>query len=672
MADENPLKTPVLSYDIGGNTNAENDIHDAITRYRQVAHNARWSRASRNKENWNFFHGRQDWSHKMQHQSQDFMPDFPMAMERIAGMFAAPFLETTDWFDVDNIGLGPAAFDPVTIRRFLLYYLGRLYQAGDYSDVARNFGIVMNDAGKMIAMEAICTTKVYPVLCNRFQFLLESGNPLGQYESDYSQLDNTVQQIEVPTLRLAIDVVPWEDFFPDPTGNNLYDIHEKSVSLVALRDNPDYDQEIIDSLENQRGGGDSGGTHPDYEKRRRSDQDDPGDQAVYSPRIRECWGDVVDLRTGKRLLPRNSLCTVTTTKKFLRPPTPNPFWIGRRPFVSGTILRVPLSTVHKALADHAVPVARSMNELDNLMLDGAIAEVWGVRQFRPDLLENPEECDNGIPQGYTGKMKEGAQPTDKFLERVDDGAIPQLAMEMQRQKSSQFQIATALPETAQGNLPQRQVKATELNLTNQSSQGFFGTGAALLDKSFVCPMLDLAWGMLWQYVDDFLEPEVTQIIGPERALVLQQMTAAERFVMMASSVRFNVKGLRELMQSQEMFSRLTTFLQSLGVNPALLMAFDSKYDVVPYMEDMMKAMRLSPERYEKKQGGYSIDPAAAGVPQPDVIAPAGGIGDAGTGPGGPTSATPAAPGTQGTGTFGSEIERAMTPESSSGFRGSQP
>ena len=109
MADENPLATPVLSYDLDGNTNAENEIHDAIIRYRQVSHNARWSRSSRNKENWNFFHGRQDWSHKMKHQSQDFMPDFPMAMERIAGMFAKPFLDTETWFGVNPIGIGPAA-----------------------------------------------------------------------------------------------------------------------------------------------------------------------------------------------------------------------------------------------------------------------------------------------------------------------------------------------------------------------------------------------------------------------------------------------------------------------------------------------------------------------------------------------------------------------------------
>ena len=665
------MKTPVLSYDMDGNTNAENEIHDAIIRYRSISHNARWTRSARNKENWNFYHGRQDWSHKMKHQSKDFMPDFPMAIERIASVFSTPFNETTDWVDLSNIGIGPAAFDPVTLRRFLLFYLGRLYQPGDYSDIARNFGVVMNDAGKMISLEAVACVKVYAVLCNRFQYMLESANPLGQYESDYGQLDEIVQQVEVPTLRLAIDLVPWEDYFPDPSGNNLFDIHEKSVTLASLRDNPDYDEEIIDSLVNQRGGADAGGTTPDYEKRRRNDQDDPGDNAIYSPRIRECWGDIVDLRDGKRLLPRNSLCTVTTTKQFLRPPTPNPFWHGRRPFVCGTILRVPLSQVHKALADHAVPVARSMNELDNLMLDGAIAEVWGIRQFRPDLLENAEECDDGIPQGFTGKMKEGSQPNEKFLERVDDGAVPQLAIEMQRQKSSQFQTATALPETAQGNLPPRQVKATEIAQTSAASQGFFAGAAGFLDKNFVCPIIELSWMTLWQYVDDFMEPEVAQIIGPERALVLQHMSAAERFVMMATAVRFDVKGLRELAQSQEFFSRLTTFLQSLGVNPALMMAFDSKYDVVPYLEDMMKAMRLAPERYEKKLGGYNIDPAAAGVPQPEAgPIEAAGIGE-GTGPGGPTDGTPTNPGTNGTGTFGSAIEQQMAPANPGGFRGGQ-
>lgn len=669
------LKSPLLSYDAQGVSSAESEITQAIDQYRRISYNARWTRAAKNRENWNFYHGRQDWSHKMKHQSQDFMPDFPMAMERIASVFAQPFMETEDWLDIVNVGIGPAAFDPVTIRRLLLYYLSRLYQPGEYSDIAHNFAIVMNDSAKMICMEAIACAKVYAVRCDRFHYMLESGNPLSTYGSDYQQLDMTVQQVAVPTLRLAIDLVPWEDYFPDPSGNNLFDIHEKSTTLASLRDNPDYDPEVIDHLVNNRGDGStSGGTMPEYEKRRRNDQDDPGDSASYRPRIREVWGDIVDLRDGKRLLPPNTLCTLTTDGQFLRPPVPNPFWHGRRPFVQGTILRVPLSTQHKAIADHAVPVARAMNELDNLMLDGAIAEVWGVRQVRPDLLENPEEIDDGIPQGYTGKLKDGTQPNDKFIERVDDGAVPQLAIEMQRQKSAQFQTATALPETAQGNLPPRQVKATELTQTAQASQGLFAGFAAFLEKGYINPIIELAWMTLWQYQDDFLEPEVVQIIGPERALVLQSMPAAERFVMMANAVRFDVKGLRQLAQSQEHFARLTTFLQSLGVNPALLMAFDSKYDVVPYLEDMMRAMRLAPERYEKKPGGYSIPPANAGIAPPEAgPTPAGGIASpgGGTGPGGPTPATPESPGTQGTGMLGSEIEAAMAQTNPTGFRGGQ-
>ena len=672
------MKSPLLSYDEQGNLKSTNEIMDAIDRYRRIAHNARWSRGGKNRENWDFYHGRQDWSHKMKHQSKDFMPDFPMAIERIANFISQPFADTEDWFDVMNVGIGPAAFDPVTLRKMTLYYLNRLYQPGDYCDTARNFALVMNDAAKLIALEAVACAKVYAVLCDRFQYMLEDGQRLTTYESDYSGLDMTVQQVETPTLRIAIDLIPWEDYFPDPSGHNLFDIHEKSTTLTQLRDNPDYDEKVIDSLVNQRGnGGDSQGHMPDFERRRRNDQDDPGDNAFFNPRIRECWGDIVDLRDGKRLLPPNTLCTVTTDRQFLREPVRNPFWHGRRPFVTGKLLSVPLSTVHKAIADHAVPVARAMNELDNLMLDGAIAEVWGIRQMRPDLLENPEEVDDGIPQGYTGKLKDGTQPNDKFLERVDDGAMPQFAIEMQRQKSGQFQVATALPDTAQGALPPRQTKATELVQVQQASQGLFAGFSAFLDKGFICPIVELVWMTLWQYVDDFLEPEVVQIIGPERALVLQSMPAAERFVMMAQAVRFDVKGLRMLSQSQEMFSRLTTFLQSLGVNPALLMAFDSKYDLVPYLEDMMKAMRLAPEKYEKKTDpstgqvqGYSIPPEHAGVAPEAGPAEAGGI-SGGTGPGGPTAGTPTAPGTTGTGGAGSTIEQSMAPANPQGFRGTQ-
>lgn len=690
MPDLNPLKTPVLSYDAGGNLSSEQDILEAIDAYRAMSYTARWTRISRNKENWNAYHGRQDWSHKLKHQSKEFMPDYPMAVERIANTFAQPFMETPEWFDVEPIGLGAAAFDPVTIRKWLQFYLGRLYVPGDYEDTARTFAMVIHDAVKMGIHEAVMTVKVYAVLANRMQYMLESGNPLTTDDasgaSDYQDADVTVKQVEVPTLRLAIDVLPWEDYFPDPSGMGMFDIHEKSVTLQHLRNNPDYDEEVIDRLAATRSGnsGTVGGTSPEYEKRRRNDQDYPTTAALANlPRIRETWGDVVDLRTGKTLL-RNSLCTTTTDRQYLRKPIPNPLQHGRRPFVSCPLLRVPLSTVHKAIADHAVPVARAMNELDNLMLDGAIAAVWGIRQVNPHILENPEEIEDGIPQGYTAVVKDGTPAGEKFLERVDDGAVPQYALEMARQKSGQFQVATALPDTAQGVLPEKDVKATEIAQTSASSQGLFGGLSANTEQGLVGPVLQLAWMTLWQYVDDFLEPEIVQIIGPERALVLQSMPPAERFVMMAQAVRFDVKGLRMLAQSQELFARLTTFLQSLGTNPALLMAFDSEYDVVKYMNDMMRAIRLDPSKYEKDASSPGIDPAAAGVPPPAEPGniPAGGIGkpasagggdpEGGTGPGGPTRATPqASPGTAGTGKFGSMIESQMAQTNPTGFRGKQ-
>jgi len=682
--DMNPMHTPLLSRDSGGALQSEQDILTAIENYRSMSYTARWTRISRNKENWNFYHGRQDWSHKMKHQSKDFMPDFPMAVERIANTFAQPFAETTEWFDVEPIGLGGSAFDPVTIRKWLQFYLNRLYQPGDYVDTARNFALVMNDAAKMGVLEAVITLKVYAVMSDRFHYMLEAGEGLTDPSADggstYENLDMVVKQVAVPTLRLAVDVLPWEDHFPDPTGQAMFDIHEKSVTLQHIRNNPDYNQRVVDEIANTRNQGTIGGTQPEYEKRRRSDQDYPTTVIFANlPRIRETWGDIIDLRTGKMLL-RNSLCTTSITRQFLRDPTPNPLWGGRRPFVSCPILRVPLSVVHKAIADHAVPVARAMNELDNLMLDGAIASVWGIRQVKPEMIENAEEIEGGVPQGYTAVLKSGSPPGEKFLERVDDGQMPQYGLEMTRQKAAQFQTATALPDTAQGQLPQREVKATEIQQTSAASQGIFGGWASMVEKGLIVPTLELAWMTLWQYVDDFLEPEVVQIIGPERAMVLQTMPAAERFVMMAQAMRFDVKGLRQLAQSQELFQRLTTFLQSLGTNPALLMAFDAKYDVAKYMEDMMRAIRLDPSKYEKPpamQGPPGVSPAAAGVPQPDQgPAPAGAIGnpEGGTGPGGPTRGTPAGaqPGTSGTGKLGSKIEQTMTPAGNpQGFRGSQ-
>jgi hypothetical protein len=682
-SENNPLKAPLLSYDGQGKLASEGEILRAIDRYRENAWRARWSRADLNKQAWDFYHGRQDFSHKMKHQSKEFLPDFPMAVEQIAGTIEQGLVDFSDWFDVEAMSDQPI-IDPGTIRKLLTYFLERLYEPGNQAESAYTISRCVGDAVKMGLLEAVLTVKVYAVDLETPRFVLERGSvpmaagnhPVTGELVIYEQPTEHVRRVVIPQTRLAIDIVPWEDFFPDPSNQGLYTIHEVSRSLADLRQNPDYNPEVLDRIAAGRQWTSSGGTMPDYEKRRRSGQAQTEEGALPG-RVRETWGRVVDLRDGKELLPEGLV--TTAANEFLREPGPNPFWHGKRPFVCAPLVRVPLSSVHKSLSDHAVPMARAQNEMMNLMIDGGLASVWGVRQIRTDLLENPEEVSEGIPQGYTGVLKPGTPVNEKFLERVDDGSEPQFGVDMLNRLGAAFQSALVLPDLARGVLPPRQVKATEIVQAQQASQGLYSVIAGRLEDCFIGPVLELSWQTLWQYLDDFTESELLQLLGASRALALQTLTQEQRFVMLAQAAKFHVRGLRSLNQRQQDFAKITTLLQSIGVNPALLMAFDSKFSVPKLLEVMVKAVGIDPSTIEKTpeeieaQQAQQAAAAASGGGMP-------GMPGAPPGPGGPQQGPPAPGtpssgptdvGTNGTGGIGSEIEKAMAPANPGGFRGGQ-
>ena len=629
------------------------DIPSVIGQYRAQSERARRSRHNLNKRNWDLYHGKQDFSHKQAFQSQEFMPDLPIAIEQICGVIERALTDFNDWYELSPVNISDfndstqaALLDPVVLQKFMSYFLDRLWQPGEQPDTSYGFPLLVSDAVKMGVNESLVTLKVYGVDDVDDRYRLEAGERV--VEQDFGNGDvlsytvptQVVQRIQTRKFRIAIDIIPWEDFFPDPSGNNLFVIHEVDRPIHELRANPSYDPEVIDALEART----LKDAEADAEKRRRNAQDQ-SDSVVPTVRVREFWGDVVDPKTGT-LLHKNVLITTVEDKYLLRKPTPNPFWHGKRPFVSAPLIRVPLSKVHKALVDHAGPMAMLINEVMNLMIDGAIASTWGTRQVRADLLENPEDIENGIPQAFTAVLKPGVPEGQKFLERVDSGEVPQFAAMMLQRIEQSFQVGLATPDLKLGILPPRQVKATEIVEAMQGSGSLFEGIVARTEDGVIVPTLELVWLTIWQYVNDFSTPEVVAILGEQRALALQRMTPAERFVRMASSVNYKVNGLRAILGRARDYQKLVTMLQVLSSNPALAMAFDKKYSVVKLLGLLMKSIGIDPSNLEKDMG--------AG-PEFNIAALAGAGGAAPGGTGGPES----------------QIEGAMAEANPDGFQGAQ-
>jgi hypothetical protein len=632
-------------------TKSKKNLEDICTRisgsYWDRSWQARWNRRAQNLANWNAYHSRMDWSHKLPWQTQQTVADFGISIEQATGTLERGLTDTEDWLTADAVGIGDPVMDPETIAHLLKYYLQRLWVAGDAPELTYNIANLTGDGVKRGLLESIVTAKVYAKFCTKYQYrLLQSQPRKGKYgyrdDLDAYNLVPTGRQKVVrdpfQDFRLCIELVPWEDWFPDPSLLNKYVIHEVTMHMSELAANPDFDPDVVKSVM-----GTANATYADMYKRVTQDivfiQHDPDEV-----RVREYWGDLIDPDTGE-VLATNSFWTMANGR-LLRPPTPNPFWHQRRPFVSAALLRTPNSTIHKALADDAVTHWQFLNELVSLMFDGALAAVWGKGQMRSDFVENADDFQQGIPQSATFLLRPNTPEGYKAWEKLDQGELPAYAIEIFNLAMREFQTAMATNDLKLGQQPPKEATATSVVEAMQAAGSLFESIAARLEDTFLDPVFELAWMTVLQYEFDhkFVDPALIQILGPQRVLELTKMTNEERFVLLSQAAKFKVRGLRGVAARNRTLTKLVNLLQLIGQNPELMQAYAKTRSLDRLMDQIILNSGVDPTTLEKTQQEQDADEAqqmvqeaTSGVMPPGSNAVPGQQGGQG---GGPPPSTP--------------------------------
>ena len=146
----------------------------------------------------------------------------------------------------------------------------------------------MGDGVKRGLLESILTAKVYAKFATKYQYRLVQSEPRrGKYGfredlSAYHLAPVGRQKVERDPLqdfRLCVELVPWEDWFPDPSLLNKYVIHEVTMHMSELAANPDFDPAVVKSVM-----GTANATYADMYKRSTQDivfiQHDP-DEVKY-------------------------------------------------------------------------------------------------------------------------------------------------------------------------------------------------------------------------------------------------------------------------------------------------------------------------------------------------------------------------------------------------------
>lgn len=556
----------------------------AVLAFREQARQAKSERMRTNKRNRDIFLNRQDWSHKTAGQSTEFLPKTAVAVEQMSAFIKRGLVKHGDWFQIQLDRKLADQIDGDSVRNILKLFLENLWTSNQN---VTSLPLVMSDAVKQGLLEALMILKVHGGYKKKRKFEMiakENGRSMKETVEDEWQL--------------RIDLISPEDYYPDPTGNGLYEIHWVERDLheiveMSEGEDPIYDPEVVKLL--------LGHDETKPEEDNRSEQDKNQEISPNPPfrkrvQLTEFWGTL--LNPDGTVAHRNIVCTVANDRFLIRKPEPNPFWHQESPFVVSPLVRVPHSVWHRAMYDVAVDLNLAINELFNLIIDGGMASVWGVRQVRIEDLEDPSEVADGLPQGATLKVKHTLPHGQKVAEQVITGNVPQDAMAVFEFTNREFHGSVMTNEMKVGSLPPKQVRATEVMEASQS-QAMTLEGIVVDLEDFMSRMLRLSWYVVLQNMDDIPVEQLASATDQQYAQFIASASPQERFTTFYGRGKFRVTGLSATMAKAADFQKKVALQQIIVTNPILQRAFLKEYSGDKALRALMRDLNMDIEQMRK-------------------------------------------------------------------------
>lgn len=567
-------------------TNSDESVIVRTTQsYMREAYEARRDRIRLNRLNYDIFHHKQDYAHKQPGQSQEFLPKQQMAVEQLSSFVSQGLVDLGHWFTVEK---EPGVMNKIIDAAEVYILLQRQLEK-------TKFVSFVSDAIKTGSLASLMIAKVHGRNTVSPRFFTQSV-------IDGNTIKKKIYKAEKDIWELFVELIRPEDYYPDPTGANLYECQtiwvDKSVAIeMASAEDSIYDLEKIKKLNSY--------SYDQYDEGR-IDKDRETDQShTYSDyrvriKLTECWGDIIEPTTGEKIY-KNVTWTIANDSVLVAPPRPNPFWHGKSPFVVAPITRVPFSVWHRAPMDGATRHNIALNEIYNLMVDAGMMSVFGIKQIRTDWLEDDREVADGVRPGQTIRVSSNCPPGGKAIERVDEGALSQEALSMFNLMNAELNTSAMTNDLRMGALPTRAVKATEVVEASQTITSMFAGIARSIEVDFIEPILERAWNVIMQNSNDMDSAEVAALLGEMKANQIATMSPEDRFVETSQGNKFRVFGVSQTLNKQKDFRKLTALLQTIGSSEVLVEAFIKKYSFEKLLGEIVRSLDIEPGRIEQEE-----------------------------------------------------------------------
>lgn len=567
------------------NDDIKSKVLNASRSYKHESEEARRKRIQTNRENFDCYHLIQDYSHKIEGQSVEFLPKQTMAVEQITQFFQQGLVDAGEWFSVEaspGVNKSELILSPEEVKKIMQAQLDKA-----------NFMTVIGDSIKMGLLGSLCIVKNHGKFCDKIKFF--SDEEIVEDKEGNIKTKKVLKKSTNKYWNLNLETVRQEDYYIDPTGAGLYLMHEiyldKHLVNKLAEDYPDiYNKEEIAKIP---GGSNEDQLHKAY-KARETNQNAELPGIRKKVKLQEFWGCIID--ENGDLLFNDCVWTVAEDNFLIREPKKFPFWHGKTPFIAEPILRVPHSVWHRALMDAPTKLNTALNELFNLVLDGGMMATYGIKQIRPSWLDDESQISGGVKPGQTLSVNDLCPVGGKVVERVDTSSLSQESLSVLNLVNSELSASSLTNDLRMGVMPQRAVKATEVVEASQSITSVFNGIAKTLENNLIEPNLSLAWQNCIQNLKKIDPVELQTILGSIKVNQIMALDESDLYSNMVDGYVFKVFGISRTLGKVKDFRKLTAMLQTISGSQVLMMEFMKKYNMTKLLDEIMRALDISPDK----------------------------------------------------------------------------
>jgi hypothetical protein len=497
------------------------------------------------RQNLDLYWNRWDYSNKMEWQAQESMPEVPGFVDRFSAALKEALIQTPEGFY--------AVTDPSDVENDMAQAIKRVTDVW-LSTAGRN------QVGQTMHYSAVFEDQM------KLGALMASAS-VTTWKDDY------------PGGRVSVESVDPRMVWLDHTGRNLYrirrievDRHELSgmKTMLDAAGEPIFDDDQLSKLESAL-----------YDKAI-ADQERTGTaQNIVSGRRPIQLDEYIATVVGNdgRVLADRSLMVLANNQYLVRGPEKNPFWHGKDWLTYTPLISAPLSVYGRSYMEDFGSVAKTFNELTNMIIDAVHTSSLKAWAIVPEMLLNPNQIAEGITPNKVFLLEDGYDPA-KFAKELELGNLSADSVKVWQAMKTELTEAAKMNEVGLGQFaPKGRTSATEISETQQSSSALIRSVAQTVETRLLDPQLDLIWKTGMQHAD----PEskmLKQAAGEEMWAAM--MANRKEFVM--RPVTFQARGISQVIARAQQMKTLMQVLSIIAQNEAMAAAFFQRIDMTKLID----------------------------------------------------------------------------------------